>query len=160
MTDWNLIIQGNISLLWIKECCKADPNETIGGLIKKHQAKYEGVPFLNIGTLMMASYLLFLYPREQQIIEIAKNIDTSKFEMIVKGSMRNAETENQYICRRMRNSLAHGKFVIDYDSEIIYFKDDNNGVNHFHAKIYYADFGNFINDYMLCAKTAYFHRYS
>ena len=69
MTDWNLVIQSNISLLWLNECMKkSNQNKKVEDLMKEFQARNENVGILNSGTLMMASYFLFLYRHTLQPI--------------------------------------------------------------------------------------------
>ncbi len=75
MTDWNLVIQSNISLLWLNECMKkSNQNKKVEDLMKEFQARNENVGILNSGTLMMASYFLFLYPREQEGFDVCETV--------------------------------------------------------------------------------------
>lgn len=157
MTDWNLIIQGNISLLWIQECLKSENSDKkIGALLKDFKLKYENCDILNPGTLFMATYLLFLYPKESELTKInIDDIDTEKLQIITLGTKLRAETDKTYLLRRIRNSIAHGNIQINRG--IIVFKDNNkSNTNPFKAKISIEGFGNFINNFMFKAKDEYF----
>jgi hypothetical protein len=67
--DWNLIIQGNISLLWIQECLNlANGGKAINELLKDFRAKNDNCHILNVGTVFMAAYILFVYPKESDFI--------------------------------------------------------------------------------------------
>ncbi|MEZ7821149.1 MAG: hypothetical protein QMB51_02470 [Patescibacteria group bacterium] len=152
MTDWNLVIQSNISLLWLNECMKkSNQNKKVEDLMKEFQARNENVGILNSGTLMMASYFLFLYPREQEGFDVCQNIDISKFQIIEKGIANKDESQEQYIVRRIRNSLAHGNFIVD--NNIIIFADNNKtNTNKFNVNIPFIDFGKFINEFFFKSK--------
>ncbi len=158
MTDWNLIIQGNISLLWIQECLKKEnSNKTINELLKGFKLRNENCDILNSGTLFMATYLLFLYPKESELTNVnIEDINIAQFQITALGEKaNNEETDKAYLLRRIRNSIAHGNFKIEQSS--IEFKDNNkSNTNLFESKISIGDFGNFINDFMFKAKNKYF----
>jgi len=155
MTDWNLIIQGNISLLWIQECLeKENSDKTIDELLKDFKSKNENCDILYHGTLFMATYLMFLYPKESELTNInIEDIDIAQFQISTLGTKaNNEETDKAYLLRRIRNSIAHGNFKIEQNN--IEFKDNNkSNCNLFEAKI---SIGNFINDFMYKAKKEYF----
>lgn len=159
LNRWNTIIQAQISLLWISETLKPEnQDKTVKELLNNFIIRNESVLPINIGTLMMASYILFLYPREVEFINIdLKNIDATKFNIIVKGNPNNNENDNQYLIRRIRNSLAHGKFQIN-DNNIITFMDDDKGNNSFKVEILFVDLGNFIQDFMFNIKNQVFKK--
>ncbi|MGV6938645.1 hypothetical protein ACWA2B_24955 [Paenibacillus sp. CMM36] len=63
--NWNLILQGNISLLWIQETMKPEnKDKKVGELLDTFVNKNKGCSVSNIGSLIMASYLLLVYPKE------------------------------------------------------------------------------------------------
>ncbi|MCD4792418.1 MAG: hypothetical protein K8R54_04235 [Bacteroidales bacterium] len=160
MTDWNLIIQGNISLLWIQETLKPENrNKTINELLIDFKNEYEQTEPLNIGTLFMATYLLFLYPRESEIINInISKAQISDFYIKTKGNKQSNETENEYFIRRLRNSIAHGNFIIDTDLKIKFEDNNKSKSNLFVAEIHLPKFGKFINEFMLEAKNQHFNK--
>jgi HEPN family protein len=156
MTDWNLIIQGNISLLWIQECLdKKNTDKKIGKLLNEFYDKNEKISVLNPGTLFMATYLLFLYPKESEITNF-DNIDLTEFNINTKGLKQNNETDKSYLLRRIRNSIAHGNFKIE-NNQIIFNDNNKSGSNPFKASIQISKFGSFINEFMIKAKENHFN---
>lgn len=154
MTDWNLIIEGNLSLLWIQETLNPiNKNKTIDEVLKEFKVRNKNIDPLNVGTLFMATYLLFLYPRESEFKNIDINsIDISGFEIKIQGSKPNNESDNEYLIRRIRNSIAHGNFTIEHNL-IIRFEDNNmQNSNPFVTEILLSKFGSFINDFMFTVK--------
>ncbi|AJH13659.1 hypothetical protein [Myroides profundi] len=160
MTDWNLIIQGNISLLWIQECLKPEnENKTIKDLLNEYRLKNENVTILNPGCLFMAAYLLFLYPKESEIVSTNLSfINTGIFDIITMGVKSPDESKEEYIVRRIRNSLAHGNFEID-DNLVITFEDNNSAkTNLFRTKIRFNQFGELINNFMQESKNTRYNK--
>jgi hypothetical protein len=153
MTDWNLIIQGNISLLWIQECLKPENNKkTVEELLNGFKSKNQNCEILNPGSLFMATYLLFLYPKEKEFKDCDKlNIKTDKFIIIENENIRNKTVDNAFIIQRIRNSLAHGNFTVG-TIEIIFedWTPNDKGLkpNYFKSKIKFGEFGEFINEFM------------
>lgn len=158
MTNWDLIIKGNLSLLWIQETLKPEnKSKTVGELRKNFENKNEQTQPLNIGTLFMAAYPLFLYPLESGNIDTNK-IQLSDFKFITKGNKPNNETDNEYLIRRLRNSIAHGNLTMDTNM-IIKFEDNNKSKsNPFVAEIHFSKFGEFINQFMFEAKNQHFNK--
>ncbi len=152
-TDWNLIIQGNISLLWIQECLNpVNKKKTVEELIFEFRSSNLNCEILNPGTLFMATFLLFLYPKEVEFNNCNKSkISTDKFKLLANENVKNKIVDNSYIVERIRNSLAHGHFTVER-SELI-FEDwvpNSNGLkqNYFKSKIGIGEFGEFINEFM------------
>jgi hypothetical protein len=163
MADWELIIRGNISLLWIIETMKPENrNRTVSEILKHFKNNYENTDPLNDGTLFMAAYLLFLYPQESEFNNIDKSkIDTSDFLIIKNENIKNKIIDSSYIVGRLRNSIAHGHFSID--SEKITFEDwvpnkNNRKPNYFKTEIHQKKFGDFINNFMLMVKEQTFNK--
>ena len=154
MTDWNLIIQGNISLLWIQECLKSENRgKQVGDLINEFKLRNENCEILNPGTLFMATYLLFLYPKESELAALdLKNIDTSQFDIKALGTKKKNETNKAYLLRRIRNSIAHANFSIKSDFTIEFEDNNKQGTNYFKVEIGLSEFGNIVNNYIFEAK--------
>lgn len=144
-TDWNLIIQGNISLLWCQWCM--DPmnrTKTLSTLLEEFYTQYQNVEPLNIGTLLMAAYILFVYPQQTEFENINFDaVPTGDFN-VVTGTLT---TEKKRFCARIRNSLAHGRFAVH--SDLITLTDQKpDGKDKFEANISVTKFGIFINEFM------------
>ena len=160
MTDWNLIIQGNISLIWLQKCLENENNNIpLDKLLKDYKENNENIQLINPGVLMMAAYLLFLYPKESEIIKSDYNdIDFNIFKVHIKGVKRTEESEKQYFTRRIRNSIAHSSWHIQGNN--IVFKDENyknqKNKNEFSIEIELPKFGEFINSFMLSLKNNYY----
>jgi len=156
MTDWNLVIQADISMLWIQECLKPENSQkTVEELLNEYTKNNENINLINPGLLIMSAYILFVYPKESDTSNFDySTIDTSGFDIKV-GEKR----DNNSICRRIRNSLSHANFNID-KYNMITFKDSNtnNKCNNdpFETCIKCEDFGEFVNEIMLKYKDNYF----
>jgi len=162
-TNWNLIIQAHLSLDW---CHRAmDPkhkDKTVGQLRDDFKKEYEGVEPLNVGTLIMAAYPLFVYPEQTEFEKIDfSKINTSRFTVLTDPT-----ADGKNLCRRIRNALAHGNFkivegqivegqIVEDQIEFIDYeihKKSKQKINHFKATIATRDFGNFINNFMFTVK--------
>lgn len=153
-TDWNLIVQGNISLIWCQWA--NDPrnrDKTVGQLLAEFHQRYTVAP-LNIGSLLMASYILFVYPQQAEFenADFAR-IDTSKF-IVSKGT---PNTEHKRFCSRIRNGLTHGRFTVNGE-QIELCDQKNDGSDPFCTTISVGDFGQFISAFMLEMKNQHFDR--
>lgn len=161
LEDLSLMTQGNISLLWIQECIDADNQDmTVGELLKKFRKENDNADIFNPSLLLMASYLFFVYAKEKDFnVRNYSFVDVSKFNVLECESTRR---DSNYICRRIRNALAHSRVHIDENLQIT-FKDfqydknnRNNTTDHFECTISFADFGKFINDFFFGVKNRYF----
>ncbi|MBN2375539.1 MAG: hypothetical protein JXD22_04005 [Sedimentisphaerales bacterium] len=154
-TNWDLIVQGSISLLWCQWSKKPENKDrSMGEVLEEFKEKYSNVEPLNIGTLLMASYILFVYPQQAEFDKADfSHIDTDKF--IVHYGTQN--TEKKRFCSRIRNGLTHGRFTVNGDQiELCDKKAD--GTDQFRSTIYVGDFGNFINGFMHEIKNQHFGR--
>ena len=150
MTDWKLINQAAIGINWLKEINEAgNIDKTLRQLIDENEAslflKDERV--LNNGVLMMAAYMLFIYPREKEFSSLDfSTIDISAFRITMEeGNNGNPNT----LCRRIRNSISHGKFEVKHVQQIIKFRDEYKGQDKIEFEIHTVDFGNFIDHFIL-----------
>lgn len=153
-TDWNLVIQGYLSIIFLQECLiDNNKNKTISELIDEFKNKNEGVSFFNVGILIQTAYLCFLYVKESENKVDLSKIDFSKFQ--IKKSIESVS--NEYIVRKIRNSMAHSNFKL-INNNTIEIKDYYNNELNFEAYISISDFGYFVNDYMFLAKDAFFNK--
>lgn len=151
MTDFNLIIQAQFCLLWAQECQNPkNSNKNVSQLLRVFNKKHQNIPPLNKGSLIMASYILFVYPKENELTEEFLNkIDTSKFNII--DAPINAPLNSAFILRKLRNSLAHGKFIDE--NNFFTFEDweeikgSQDRKFYFKATIGLKDFGVLINNF-------------
>ena len=153
-TDWNLIIQANISLIWSQ--WSIDPknrDKTIGKLLREFRKQYI-VPPLNIGSLLMAAYILFVYPQQAEFDKVDfERISTDGF-YVHEGT---PTTESRRFCSRIRNGLSHGRFKVG-DNQIELTDQQRDGRDPFRATIQIDKFGEFINQFMSEVKKQYFER--
>lgn len=157
LDDLSLMVQGNISLLWIQACSKTENHDRkVGDLLADFRKKYKA-DINNNSLILMASYLFFVYPKEIyfDIIDYS-SVDTSKFEVIV-CEEEESKRDSKYICRRVRNALAHSNIHID-ENMLITFEDDNlKKTDYFKCTIPFPDFGKFVNDFFFDVKDSFFN---
>ena len=107
-------------------------------------SKYEQTRLLNNGLLMMASYLLFVYPVECDLDKInASQIDISSFN-IVRDDNNDSANSHRFL-KRIRHCIAHSRFKMD--GNIITFFDDYDQQKIIEFKIDTEKFGVFINQF-------------
>lgn len=153
--DWNLILQGYMSILWLQECAKDENlDKSLRDLRSEFEAKYPPHEKLNIGVLVMAAYLCFLYPKESEVIGKMpdKGISIDKFTVTIPGIKKGNENEIANLLRRIRNSLAHANFTDGGNAITFHDQNPNNSEDIFEAEILYSDFGDFINTYIFVSK--------
>jgi len=147
MIDWNLVSDGILAIEWLAETNSVEnSNKKILDLWKeKFHPKYPGARLFNNGVLIMASYLLFIYIKENEYINFDySNINTSEFEIIKED---NPHKTSKSICRRIRNSISHGRFEIK--DNIIFFEDSlKDGTDYINFKIGTVNFGEFISNFI------------
>uniref|UniRef100_UPI0013828BED hypothetical protein n=1 Tax=Vibrio sp. V23_P3S9T160 TaxID=1938675 RepID=UPI0013828BED len=102
-TDWNILVQGYQSLIWCQESMKPEnKNKKVSELLSEFSKRNKGVPPLNIGSMLSAAYVCFMYPQQRDFSKLNFSaIDTNCF-LITSGE----KGDSKYICRRIRNSLA------------------------------------------------------
>ena len=87
MTDWSLVSKGLLGIYWLMECNRVENADlTLIELYSKNFAKkWNNERLLNSGVLMMASYILFVYPQQADFDRIDfSEIDISKFKKTLK----------------------------------------------------------------------------
>lgn len=148
MTDWDLVNKGILGLKWIME--SNDLNNADLSLRELHNQKFLNdwgdERLLNSGVLMMSAYLFFVYPQQADFEDI-------NFEAIALPiyNLINAESpidSNATFCRRLRNSISHGRFAVNHETNIINFKDENHhGNNEIEFEIEIVEFGTFTTNF-------------
>lgn len=154
-TDWNIIVQGSISLLWCQWSTKPENmNKSLGQLLDEFRTRYSNVEPFNIGTLLMWAYILFVYPQQAEFDAFDfSRVDTNSFT-VHEGT---PNTNKKRFCSRIRNALTHGRFAVNADQiELTDQKQD--GADKFQTTITIANFGDFINSFMHEAKSQHFKR--
>ncbi|GLQ32744.1 hypothetical protein [Litoribrevibacter albus] len=153
-TDWNILIQGYMSLIWCQESTKPEnQNKKVSELLSEFQKRNNGVLPLNIGSMLSAAYICFMYPQQSEFDELDFSaIDTSCFS--IKLGKKN---DSKYICRRIRNSLAHAHFEI-FNSSFRFLDQTSQGKDRFEAEIKIKDFGSFLNDFFHISKNQSFNQ--
>ena len=155
-TDWNILVRGYLSLIWCQKCVDSkNSKKCVAELLEEFEHKYEGVSPLNIGTLISASYICLMYPQQTEFEEMDfATIDIGSFNVTVGNA-----PDSKYLCRRIRNSLAHARFTINSSDDIIIFRDQKpEGTDKFEAKISISKYGDFLNEFFFCAKEQFFKR--
>ncbi|MFB5560289.1 HEPN family nuclease [Bacillus cereus] len=96
----------------------------MGDLVSEFRKKNDNVELFNSSIILMASYLFFMYPKEKGFKNVDyKFADTSKFN-VLECKEKKEKHDSKYICRRVRNALAHSNVHIAEDG-LITFEDDN-----------------------------------
>lgn len=148
MTDWNLVSKGWLGIYWIMLSNNGEnAKKTMETVYAEHCANdWPHERLLNPGVLMMASYLLFVYPQQADFDNIDySEIDVSDFKII---AQQNNHSNTEEFCRRLRNSIAHARFSVDEFKQIIYFHDfDWKGNNRIEFEIGFVEFGLFIDKF-------------
>ncbi|GAB0152338.1 HEPN family nuclease [Marinobacterium sp. BA1] len=153
-TNWNVLIQGFLSLIWCQESINPkNQGKQVVELLSEFRAKNEGINPLNIGSMLSAAYLCFMYPQQSEFKKMDFSaVDVSHFN-VVQGS----SADSKYICRRIRNSLAHARFEIT-DNGFVFYDVRPDGSDEFKAEIKIEFFGDFLNNFFFEAKSQHFHR--
>ncbi len=136
-------------------------DKTVGQLRDEFKKQNEGLEPLNVGTLVMAAYPLFVYPEQTEFEKIDfSKIDTSRFTVLIGKPTDPTADREKNLCKRIRNALAHGNFKIVEDQiefiDYVLDKKSKQKINFFKATIAIRDFGKFINDFMFTIKRQYF----
>ncbi len=149
-TDWNLVTQAQISISWLFQSTKTN-DQNVQGALKAFTEEHEGCDIINPGILMAYAYICFVYPRETAIKSIDdKRLDFSKFNITI--------GQNKDVLRRLRNSIAHGRFSISSDAKITFTDNRKDGKDPFCAEISCGDLGSFVQSLCYEIKRRYLHR--
>jgi len=123
-------------------------NKTLLEILENNQSslfiKDERV--LNVGVLIMASYVLFVYPQQTEFnhLDFSK-IDISKFKITFQEGDNN---DSETLCRRLRNSITHARFEVIHDDQVIKFKDEKHGKDRVEFEIDTLSMGSFIDSFI------------
>ena len=105
----------------------------------------------------MATYLMFLYPKESEI----KNVNWDEIKLpdykVLKAGTIKGNIKTNFL-RRIRNSIAHANFEITNNLDIIFRDINPKGTDEFEIEIQLYKFSEFINSFMLTLKNQYFKR--
>lgn len=147
MTDWSLVKDGVLAIEWLAETNDVNNSKKVilDLWMEKFRPKYPGARLFNKGVLMMASYLLFIYIKENEYNTFNyEEIDTSEFK-IIKAEKPHKTSKD--ICRRIRNSISHSRFEII--GETITFEDSlKDGTDFIKLEIGIVKFGEFISNFL------------
>ncbi|WP_409526522.1 HEPN family nuclease [Nitrincola sp. MINF-07-Sa-05] len=153
-TDWNVLIQGYLSLMWCQDSIAPEnQDKKLSVLLGEFQNKNEGITPLNIGSLLSSAYICFMYPQQTEFENLNfESISADNFSIIY-----GRDGDAKYRCRRIRNSLAHARFQVS--KEMFIFEDqDPRGNDKFKATIKACHFGDFLNNFFHECKNQYFNR--
>lgn len=160
----SIIIQGqlNTGLVYeFQQCLDKDKNITLYEFYEKwieKQPMNNGQPLnyrpFNPVLLISSAYIYFVYPKDRTNDNIFNNLqEHEKSFTILLDEQHKCERDGiKEICRRVRNSLAHGNFSIQEDNKIV-FEDGNpppkseKFKKDFEASIEMVDFGKFISGF-------------
>jgi hypothetical protein len=94
----------------------------------------------------MASYLYFVYVKENDHNKLDYNtIDTKDFKIVTSDKPVN-NINSKEVCRRVRNAISHGSFIVD--NELITLEDNNSSqTDHIKLEINIVKFGEFISNF-------------
>lgn len=154
-TDWNLVTQAQISISWLFESVQSKEPK-ISDYLQQFKMKNEGCDIINPGILMAFAYIAFVYPRETSLfdkIDVSR-LDFSKFKFLENVGKLSPKD----IVRRLRNSIAHGRYSITPDAKITLEDNCNCGKDPFKAEIICGDFGTFINSFCAEVKAEHFRK--
>lgn len=138
-TDWDIVVKGFITVLWCARSCElSDSSKPFDGVFSDFLKETSfGVLPMNIGTMMMASYLMFVYPRQRELDSLPyQHISIDRF-----AQGEEAATDKKTFIRRLRNALAHGRW--DVEADRICFKD-----RRWSASVSAEDFGAFLKQFL------------
>lgn len=126
--------------------------KTLATLLDEFHSQYQNVPPLNIGSLLMAAYILFVYPQQSEFENM--NFDTVSINdfTVATGT---PTTQKRRFCSRIRNALAHGRFTV-CDGLITMSDQRQDATDRFEARISVINFGKFINGFMQTVKNHHF----
>ena len=147
MTDWNLVKDGILAIEWLAETSDGENSKKVilDLWLEKFHPKYPGARLFNKGVLMMASYLLFIYIKENEYNKFDySNIKTNDFQIIKEDKQHKTSKK---ICRRIRNSISHSRFEI-VDTTITFEDSLPNGTDYIKLEIGTVKFGEFISNFL------------
>lgn len=152
-TDWNVLTQGYLSLIWCQESQNPEnQNKKVSELLQDFKRRNENIMPLNIGSMLSAAYICFVYPQQKQYEQLNfDNLDISKFKHLLEPKKT---YNNKSFLRRIRNSLSHAKFEINADNFIFY--DGQNTID-FKVTISILEFGIFLNNFFHESKNQFFN---
>jgi hypothetical protein len=147
-TDWEIVINGMKTIHLIKVLNEEESiDKTMRQILEETFLDLKDYRVLNNGVLMMAAYLQFAYLQETEFNEIEfDKFDFSDFDI----SFPTTLILNKDIAKKIRNSIAHGRYKFIKNDEL-YFENynENDYKITFKATIPIVKFGDFINQFAL-----------
>ena len=148
-TDWNLVTQAQISIGWLFRSAQ-DENKTLS----EYRNESENCEIINPGILMAYAYIVFVYPKETALEAVDVGcLDLSKFSIEPNGDLKPKD-----VVRRLRNSIAHGRFTVSSEAKIILEDNCKCGKDPFKATISCGDFGAFVQSFCAQARKKHFEK--
>lgn len=159
-TDWEFINRGLLCIKWMMESNKEE--NIYKTICELHKEKIN--PFwpqgrlLNDAFLLMSSFILFIYPLENDFDNIdPKNLDFSKFHIM--KDLKNDFQDKKRFLKRIRNGIAHSNFKIE--DSILTIEDYNNSKqNYIQFYIPIVEFGLFIDQFSHEVNTQMIQKYN
>ena len=151
MTDWSLVNDGVLAIEWLAETNKVEnANETLLNLWnEKFRAKYGKARIFNNGTLIMASYLFFVYIKESEYSNFDfSKVDYSNFTILTESKPHDGGIK---LTNRLRDSISHGRFNVS-DDYIIFEDEKPDGTDYIRFKINIVKFGEFLSSFLIEVK--------
>jgi hypothetical protein len=147
-TNWDLVEKGWLGVEWIirsNDIKNAD--KTLKDLYGEQIApNWNGERLFNEGVLMMASYLLFVYPIERDFDKIdPTSLEFSDFTILT-DVLNQFQSDKLLFLKRIRNSIAHARYNIK--NNVITMSDFNQQhTNNIEFSIGLVNFGIFIQKF-------------
>jgi hypothetical protein len=140
--DWQAVTEGLVSIFWCSNSVRGkDENTPFSDVYSEFLDKHAGIHPMNRATAIMASYLIFVYPRERQLKELP--LDRIRDEVMPKFNWNTKPQCNTWtFLRRLRNALAHGDW--HFDKMNIIFESKKEG---WVATIDIREFGHFVGTF-------------
>ena len=147
-TNWDFVEKGWLGVEWIIRSNDAkNSDKTLKDLYFEQIApNWNGERLFNEGVIMMAAYLLFVYPIERDFNKInLSNLEFSDFTIIV-DKLNLFQTNKLLFLKKIRNSIAHARYEIK--NNIITMSDSNSqNSNNIEFIIGLVNFGIFIQNF-------------
>jgi hypothetical protein len=148
MTDFSLVNDGVLAIEWLSETDKVEnADKTLLNLWnEKFRPKYGKAKIFNKGSLIMASYLFFVYIKESEYSNFDfSKVDYSNFTILTESKPHDTGIK---LTNRLRNSISHGRFNVSNDYVI--FEDERpDGSDYIKFKINIVEFGEFLSYFLI-----------
>jgi len=145
-TNWELIHEALAVIQWLRVSNNPENKDKKLYELFKDEVflKYGDIRLFGKSLLLMAAYMLFVYPKEKDfnLIQFDK-IDFNKFNIL----HQDYEHSNKELSNRIRNALVHSNYM--FRDNTLIFSDNNHRKNSYiEMEISVVDFGEFITDFI------------